>query len=134
MPANAGLSSAPAGVNPDPLQQLVACQPVHAAIVTPARSWGKPVNESPPFQKSLLPGLSWVEIELAAEEQDAYAIVLEAAEAPGVGLDRLIGQLAVGGINARRWFRRDSPQAQVRYGVSSPSKTRIRCCSPSALW
>ena len=38
---------------------------------------------------ALLPALEWVKIELSAEEEDAGAVVLEGAEAAGVGFDGL---------------------------------------------
>jgi outer membrane protein assembly factor BamB len=39
--------------------------------------------------RKFLPGLSWVEIELSTEEENADAVVLKAPEAAGVGFDGL---------------------------------------------
>src|SRR5690606_32691498 len=41
------------------------------------------------FIDNLLPGLSWVKVDLAAEQQDAHAGVREASEAASIGLERL---------------------------------------------
>ena len=42
-----------------------------------------------PGVSMVLPVLQWLKAELSAEEEDACAIILEGAEAAGIGLDGL---------------------------------------------